>query len=72
MSILLRAAVLGGIAYLISRSLSGQSMQRRTYAGGGRPSRLDDLHPGENSEHMWPTSESQDTQRTTAAAGPGS
>jgi hypothetical protein len=51
-------------------------MQRRSFAGGGRPSPLNELHPGENSQNIWPTSESQDTQqdtqRTTAAAGPGS
>jgi hypothetical protein len=71
MSLLLRAALLGGIAYLITRSLSGDStMQRRSLAGGQRTaSPRDELHPGEN--NIWPTSESQ--QATSAAnAGPGS
>lgn len=69
MSLLLRAAVLGGIAYLITRSMSGNSMQRRAMQGGGdRSSPVRELHPGEN--NVWPTSESR--QSTTAAAGPGS
>lgn len=72
MSILLRAAVLGGIAYLITRSLSQQSSARRSSAAGGRPAPLDELHPGEDGRNIWPTSESQEAQRATAAAGPGS
>lgn len=69
MSLLLRAALLGGIAYLITRSLSDNpGMRRRSLAGrerGAAP--RDELHPGEN--HIWPTSESQ--QATTASnAGP--
>ena len=58
MSILLRAAVLGGIAYLITRSLSGNSpMARRSVASrhGGASSRRD------LESNIWPTSESQQT-----------
>ena len=66
MSILLRAAVLGGIAYLITRSMSGNSMQRRSArSGNDRTSAVRELHPGGN---IWPTSESQSA--TTANAGP--
>jgi len=66
MSILLRAAVLGGIAYLITRSMSGNSTQRRSLRSGtDRSSPARELHPGEN---LWPTSESQSA--TTANAGP--
>jgi hypothetical protein len=66
MSILLRAAVLGGIAYFITRSLSGNSMPRRSARSGNDRSSPDrELHPGEN---IWPTSESQSA--TTANAGP--
>jgi hypothetical protein len=66
MSILFRAAVLGGIAYLITRSMSGNSMQRRSArSGNDRTSPVRELHPGEN---IWPTSESQSP--TTANAGP--
>lgn len=68
MSLLLRAAVLGGIAYLITRSMSGNSMQRRSMrSGSDRSSPVRELHPGEN---IWPTSESQ--QSATANAGPSS
>ena len=68
MSLLFRAALLGGIAYLITRSLStARPSSHRTMTGEGS-SPLDELHPGEN--HVWPTSESQ--QRATAAAGPSS
>ena len=67
MSLLLRAAVLGGIAYLITRSMSGNSMQRRSMRSGSRANPVRELHPGEN---IWPTSESQ--QSATANAGPTS
>lgn len=70
MSILLRAALLGGIAYLITRSLSTArpTRHRPMLTGEDGSSPLGELHPGEN--HVWPTSESQ--QRATAAAGPSS
>lgn len=64
MSILLRAAILGGIAYFITRSLRGESMQRRSLSyqpPGSEP------HPGEN--HVWPTAEAQPAA---ANAGPTS
>jgi hypothetical protein len=71
MSILIRAALLGGIAYLITRSLSGNTGQRRSLTSGSRrTSLMNELHPGEN--HIWPTSESQEQQRATASAGPSS
>lgn len=71
MSILIRAALLGGIAYLITRSLSGNTGQRRSLTSGSRrTSPMNELHPGEN--HIWPTSESQEQQRATASAGPSS
>ena len=66
MSLLLRAAVLGGIAYLITRSLRGYSLTRRRPMGSGA-SPLDDLHPDES--HVWPTSPSQPAS---ANAGPTS
>jgi hypothetical protein len=70
MSILLRAAVLGGIAYFITRSMRGAAGARRATAyGGGRHSTpLGELHPGES--HVWPTSESQ--RQEPASAGPTS
>ncbi len=69
MSLLIRAALLGGIAYLITRSLSsGDSMQRGSMSGRQRSaSPRGELHPGEN--NIWPTSESQET--ASANAGPG-
>ena len=67
MSLLFRAALLGGIAYLITRSLSTpRHASHRPMPTGSSP--LDELHPGEN--HVWPTSESQ--ERATANAGPSS
>lgn len=69
MGLLLRAAVLGGIAYFITRSLSGNSMQRRTM--GSRNDRslpVPEPHRGET--HVWPTSPSE--QSATANAGPTS
>jgi hypothetical protein len=70
MSILLRAALLGGIAYLITRSLSTarHSGYRPMLTGGEGSSPLGGLNPGET--HVWPTSESQ--QRSPATAGPAS
>jgi hypothetical protein len=72
MSLLLRAALLGGIAYLITRSLSHNagrlSHRRSAMHGEDGAAPLGELHPGEN--HVWPTSESQ--QRAAAAAGPSS
>ncbi len=73
MSLLLRAALLGGIAYLITRSLSGDATSVRTSLGTGgsgsrgRPRR--ELHPGEN--NLWPTSESQEAAAA-QNAGPSS
>lgn len=70
MSILFRAAVLGGIAYLITRSMSGNSMQRRAMRSGSdsnRASPVGELHPGEN---IWPTSDTKSS--TTANVGPSS
>lgn len=67
MSLLFRAAVLGGIAYLITRSMSGNSMQRRSMRYGDRSSPVRELHPGEN---IWPTSETKSA--TEANVGPGS
>ena len=68
MSLLLRAAVLGGIAFLITRSLSSSDSQRRSLNyGRRRSSPVRELHPGEN--NVWPTSESQ--QPASANAGPG-
>ena len=67
MSILIRAALLGGIAYLITRSLSGSSAQRRSLSRSGRTAPANELLPGES--NLWPTSESQQT--TAANAGPG-
>ena len=68
MSLLLRAAVLGGIAFLITRSLSNNTPRRALAGGSGhRSSPLRELHPGEN--HVWPTSESQPP--ASANAGPG-
>lgn len=66
MSLLLRAAVLGGIAYFITRSLRGYSLTRRRSMGSGI-SALDDLQPDES--HVWPTSPSQPAS---ANAGPTS
>ena len=69
MSLLFRAALLGGIAYLITRSLStARHPSHRPMLTGQGSSPLDELHPDET--HVWPTSESQ--QRATAAAGPSS
>ena len=67
MSLLIRAALLGGIAYLITRSLSEPS-QRRYALSRRRTTPRGDLHPGEN--NLWPTSESQ--ERAGATAGPTS
>jgi hypothetical protein len=75
MSLLLRAAILGGIAYFITRSLTGNTMSvRRSGAGGsggsgGSAALRRDLHPGEN--HVWPTSTSQEAT-TAENAGPSS
>lgn len=70
MSLLLRAALLGGIAYLVTRSLSQASRMshHRSMTGEEGYSPLGERHPGEN--NIWPTSDSQ--QRATAAAGPTS
>lgn len=67
MFILLRAALLGGVAYLITRSLSRPTMARSAPTARGEPSPRSDLHPGEG--NIWPTSESQ--ERAAANAGPG-
>lgn len=68
MSLLFRAALLGGIAYLITRSLSTarHASHRPMLTGEEGSSPRGELHPGEN--HVWPTSESQ--QGATAATGP--
>ena len=71
MSLLLRAAVLGGIAYFITRSMRGSSSHRR--AVGSAPSYGSDSDAGSRSatlgeDHVWPTSPSQ--QPTSANAGP--
>lgn len=67
MSLLLRAAVLGGIAYFITRSMSRNSNQRRSMrSGSDRSNPARQLQPGEN---IWPTSEAQSA---TAHAGPSS
>ena len=75
MSLLIRAAILGGIAYFITRSMranatSGQQRwageARRSGVGSGAP--VDELHPDES--NVWPTSESKQT--TPATAGPTS
>jgi hypothetical protein len=68
MSLLIRAALLGGIAYLITRSLTGPSPQGRLPLSGGRSSARRDLHPGEDT--LWPTSQTQ--ERAAADAGPSS
>ena len=73
MSLLLRAAVLGGIAYFITRSLSGNTMSVRRSTGtggsGGSGALRRELHPGEN--NIWPTSESKQATAT-ENAGPSS
>ena len=67
MSLLIRAAVLGAIAYFISRSLPKSGSARRQFAGdAGSAAPVDELHPGEN--NVWPTS---DRQPAAANAGPG-
>jgi hypothetical protein len=66
MSLLIRAAVLGGIAYFITRSLRNASGERRMTTHRDRTAPVGELHPGEN---IWPTSESQ--QPSSATAGPG-
>lgn len=66
MSIILRAALLGGIAYLITRSLSGNSADRQSTVRRSRTSPTNELPPGES--NIWPTSESQ--QPAAANAGP--
>jgi hypothetical protein len=73
MSLLLRAAVLGGIAYFITRSMRGpqphqRSLSARGHRSMGSAAPLDELHPGE--DHVWPTSESQ--RPVPANAGPTS
>jgi uncharacterized membrane protein len=76
MSILLRAAILGGIAYYITRSLTGTTMSVRRSAAaggsggsGGRAALRRELHPGEN--NVWPTSQSQQAAAA-ENAGPSS
>jgi hypothetical protein len=73
MSLLLRAAVLGGIAYFITRSMRGPQTHHRTMSARGNRAMgsagpQDELHPGE--DHVWPTSESQ--RPVPANAGPTS
>ena len=63
MSLLLRAAVLGGIAYLISRSMSGNSTSRRAKHTG-----REDADRDMDASHVWPTSDAR--QPATANAGP--
>lgn len=65
MSLLLRAAVLGGIAYLITRSMSGNSTSRRA-AHAGRADRGREVNPD---EHVWPTTDAR--QPASATADPG-
>ncbi|HET9023399.1 MAG TPA: hypothetical protein VFN64_02440 [Burkholderiaceae bacterium] len=64
MSILIRAALLGGIAYLITRSLSGRSAPRRALARSRPSASTNELDSGQ--DNLWPTSESQQTARTAA------
>jgi hypothetical protein len=68
MSVLIRAALLGGIAFLITRALSGQSSHHRRALAGGRSLPRGDMHPSQS--HIWPTSESQ--ERAAADVGPSS
>jgi hypothetical protein len=65
MSLLFRAAVLGAIAYFITRSLSTSARARNRFAGDAGAAPIDELHPGEN--NVWPTSENQPAA---ANAGP--
>lgn len=80
MSLLIRAAVLGGLAYFITRSMRGPHAAthvHRQRAGGGAAaggtaspaggtaSPVGELHPGE--DNVWPTSDS----KTAAAANAG-
>jgi hypothetical protein len=67
MSLLLRAAVLGGIAYLITRSMSGGSTSRRAMRSG----REDPIREVDSdASHVWPTSD--DRQPASANTGPSS
>jgi hypothetical protein len=63
MSLLLRAAIVGGIAYFITRSLSSASRQQRSTnaedLNEGASAPVGELHPGEN--NVWPTVERQPT-----------
>jgi hypothetical protein len=66
MSLLLRAAIVGGLAYWITRSLSSASRSPEP-ADAARPSApVDELHPGNN---VWPSS---DQQPAAASTGPTS
>jgi hypothetical protein len=67
MSLLFRAAVLGAIAYFITRSLSANTGAHKRYAAhDDATAPLNELHPGE--DNVWPTSESRPAA---ANAGPG-
>jgi hypothetical protein len=66
MSLLLRAAVLGALAYFVTRSLSANQRAHRSADDNDFGEPLDELHPGEN--NVWPTSENQPAA---ANAGPG-
>ena len=74
MSLLIRAAVLGGIAYFITRSLRANASGQQRFrfsgesSGTGPAAPVDELHPGES--NIWPTSESRQPASTTA--GPSS
>ena len=65
MSLLFRAAVLGGIAYLITRSMSSNSPRRAMQ--DGRADRVRDVNPD---EHVWPTTDAR--QPAGATIDPGS
>lgn len=67
MSLLLRAAIVGGIAYWITRSLSSASRQQKSAGAQSPAAPIDELHPGEN--NVWPNS---DKQPAASSVGPTS
>jgi hypothetical protein len=66
MSLLLRAAVFGAVAYFVTRSLSTNARARSLSSREGDLSAPSELQPGDNT--VWPTSENKPA---TASAGPG-
>lgn len=54
MSLLIRAAVLGAIAYFISRSLSKTGGREQLAGDGDFAAPVDELHPGENTSGRLP------------------